>query len=570
LSTKVLLGARCDWEQDCSIELFEGHLGEEFPRGTAVPSPTKHLVNALDRSPQNSATQSISVQPHNQATETSAWQTEQTSADEVPIGIVEIPIGVCGSRCVVSDLERPARNQVFAEETSTVIVFPHGAVIRLSAAVAPGQTVMVANRKSAQVIPCRVVKAKNYPNVRGYAEIEFFRSRSDFWGAYIPQGSLKRMAGTLQTSPKNAAEDFWNSGAGNQPDVLLANLAPANSVLPASVRKKVESIQTRAIQERSFEKLAPRVAKTASASELRYERTKLDAYELNSISAPVVSSANKFAVISTHEQPRDECASESSWIRGVAQPLVEQVGSRRRMILACAAAVIVLVASAIGLFLLRHGPGQTAATAEINPIGEASTALPTTSTAENAQRGSDSNSAVPAVPFSPNTADFPGARTRVYADNVGGSQPPARSSLKWKIASRKPLAAPLVIHRSNVAVDRDAPPNLTGAYTNNGASSGAIASLLPSGGRMKEAQLILKSAPNYPIAAKQVRVEGDVTVEAVIDITGKLTNMKVLSGQPLLRQAALDSLRTWKYEPAYLNDKPMPVQTSITVKFRLR
>jgi periplasmic protein TonB len=87
---------------------------------------------------------------------------------------------------------------------------------------------------------------------------------------------------------------------------------------------------------------------------------------------------------------------------------------------------------------------------------------------------------------------------------------------------------------------------------------------------MKEAQLILKSAPNYPIAAKQVRVEGDVTVEAVIDITGKLTNMKVLSGQPLLRQAALDSLRTWKYEPAYLNDKPMPVQTSITVKFRLR
>ena len=60
------------------------------------------------------------------------------------------------------------------------------------------------------------------------------------------------------------------------------------------------------------------------------------------------------------------------------------------------------------------------------------------------------------------------------------------------------------------------------------------------------------------------------TVEAVIDITGKLTNMKVVSGQPLLQQAALDSLRTWKYEPAYLNDKPVPVQTSITVKFRLR
>jgi len=549
---------------------FEGHLGEEFPRGTAVPSPTKHLVNALDQSPHNSATQSISVQPHNQATEASARQTEQTSADEVPIGIVEIPIGVCGSRCVAPDFKRPGRNQVFAEETSTVIVFPHGAVIRLSAAVAPGQMVMVANRKSAQVIPCRVVKAKNYPNVKGYAEIEFFRCTNSFWGTYVPQGTLKRTVGSLPTSPKNAAEDFWNSGAGNQPHILLANLAAANSVLPAGVRKKVESIPTRAVQERSCERLAPRVAKTASASELRYETTKLDVYELNSIPAPAVASTGKFAVISMREHPRDECASETSWIRGVLQPLVEQAGSRRRMILACAAAVIVLVASAIGLFLLRHGTGQTAATAEIKSIGEASAALPTTSTAKNVQRGSDSNSAVPAVPFSANTADFPGTRTREYADNVRGFQPPARSSFERKIASRKPLAAPLVTHRSNAAIDRDAPPNLTGAYTNNGASSGAIASLLPSGGRMKEAQLILKSAPNYPIAAKQVHVEGDVTVEAVIDITGKLTNMQVVSGQPLLQQAALDSLRTWKYEPAYLNDKPVPVQTSITVKFRLR
>jgi protein TonB len=43
----------------------------------------------------------------------------------------------------------------------------------------------------------------------------------------------------------------------------------------------------------------------------------------------------------------------------------------------------------------------------------------------------------------------------------------------------------------------------------------------------------------------------------------------VVSGSPMLQQAALDSLRTWKYEPALLNDKPVPVQTSITVKFRL-
>ena len=87
---------------------------------------------------------------------------------------------------------------------------------------------------------------------------------------------------------------------------------------------------------------------------------------------------------------------------------------------------------------------------------------------------------------------------------------------------------------------------------------------------MKEPRLVVSSSPNYPAVAKQTGVEGEVTVSAVIDIAGKLTSMKVISGSPLLQQAALESLRNWKYEPALLNDRPVPVQTSITVKFRLR
>ena len=65
-------------------------------------------------------------------------------------------------------------------------------------------------------------------------------------------------------------------------------------------------------------------------------------------------------------------------------------------------------------------------------------------------------------------------------------------------------------------------------------------------------------------------MEGQVTIEAVIDTTGKLTNMTVISGAPMLQQAALDSLRSWKYQPGYLNEKPVPTKTSITVNFHLR
>jgi len=70
--------------------------------------------------------------------------------------------------------------------------------------------------------------------------------------------------------------------------------------------------------------------------------------------------------------------------------------------------------------------------------------------------------------------------------------------------------------------------------------------------------------------ARQAHVEGQVTIEALIDTNGKLTNMMVISGPPLLQQAAIDSLRTWKYQPGYLNEKPIPTKTSITVNFRLR
>jgi TonB family protein len=65
-------------------------------------------------------------------------------------------------------------------------------------------------------------------------------------------------------------------------------------------------------------------------------------------------------------------------------------------------------------------------------------------------------------------------------------------------------------------------------------------------------------------------VEGQVRIDAVINTTGKLTNMTVVSGAPLLQKAALDSLRTWKYRPGYLNEKPVSTKTSITVNFRLR
>jgi periplasmic protein TonB len=69
--------------------------------------------------------------------------------------------------------------------------------------------------------------------------------------------------------------------------------------------------------------------------------------------------------------------------------------------------------------------------------------------------------------------------------------------------------------------------------------------------------------------ARQARIQGQVQVDARLDEQGHVIEMKVVSGPPLLYQAALDALKKWKYEPTYLNDQPIAVQMLVTVTFVL-
>ncbi len=89
------------------------------------------------------------------------------------------------------------------------------------------------------------------------------------------------------------------------------------------------------------------------------------------------------------------------------------------------------------------------------------------------------------------------------------------------------------------------------------------------GGRIKAPRAISTPAPVYPPLAQQTRLQGDVVIDAVIDETGSVVEMKVISGHPLLIPAAMDALRKWKYEPTYLNEAAVPVQLLVTIRFRL-
>jgi TonB family protein len=94
-----------------------------------------------------------------------------------------------------------------------------------------------------------------------------------------------------------------------------------------------------------------------------------------------------------------------------------------------------------------------------------------------------------------------------------------------------------------------------------------LASSAPVGGQVEPAQLISSIAPTYPALARSQNVLGDVVIDALIDLTGKVTETKVVSGPMLLRESAMETVRMWRYSPARLDGLPVPMHLQVTVKY---
>jgi len=205
----------------------------------------------------------------------------------------------------------------------------------------------------------------------------------------------------------------------------------------------------------------------------------------------------------------------------------------------------------------------------------------------SAQSKSSSNtlSVVPAVQSAPgphNSQPISNpAKSGTSAATSASAQPPVEEPKK-PILGEVRLAKPKVSpgrHTQTVG-EPDAGINLTSedqpdaeslntglAVSNNQPS--APAAPLPVGGDVKQAKLISSVPPVYPTLAKNQHVSGSVTVDALIDANGRVTTMKVVSGPTLLQQAATDALKQWKYQPASLDGKPVPMHLTVTIQFRL-
>jgi protein TonB len=89
-------------------------------------------------------------------------------------------------------------------------------------------------------------------------------------------------------------------------------------------------------------------------------------------------------------------------------------------------------------------------------------------------------------------------------------------------------------------------------------------------GGVLQGNAIRKPQPPYPAIAKAARASGAVQVQVTISEEGKVIDAQVISGHPLLRDAALQAAKQWLFKPTELSGVPVKVQGVLTFNFTLQ
>jgi periplasmic protein TonB len=89
------------------------------------------------------------------------------------------------------------------------------------------------------------------------------------------------------------------------------------------------------------------------------------------------------------------------------------------------------------------------------------------------------------------------------------------------------------------------------------------------GGNVQQGMVLQQAIPVYPLLARKARISGAVQLVGVVGTDGRIRELQLVSGHPLLVQAALDAVRQWIYRPTYLNGEPVEVVAPIIVTFSM-
>jgi TonB family protein len=90
------------------------------------------------------------------------------------------------------------------------------------------------------------------------------------------------------------------------------------------------------------------------------------------------------------------------------------------------------------------------------------------------------------------------------------------------------------------------------------------------GGQMMASKIISHPSPHYPQKAKSAHIEGPVRMDVLVDKDGSVKDIEVISGDPLLSEAAMNAVWKWRYQPILLKSQAVEVVTEVNVNFNLK
>jgi TonB family protein len=159
-------------------------------------------------------------------------------------------------------------------------------------------------------------------------------------------------------------------------------------------------------------------------------------------------------------------------------------------------------------------------------------------------------------PFTTVRTVLPPLQVEVVAGNVHHSLRPATNSVRLDL---QPSASEQTLV--------DAPVAAESSETAAGVTSNAAENVQM---MRTPAQIISHSVnPEYPMLARQMKVQGSVILQALVSRDGAIEDLRVLSGPSILAGAAREAVMQWRFKPHYVGAEPVETQARITVNFTI-
>jgi TonB family protein len=504
---------------------------------------------------------------------------------------LEVALKVHGSKVSGGTRGVPGQTEPFEEEASSMIVFPHGGVLRLATPVNVGQMLVVTNLKTRQDAICRVIKVRNYSNSASYVEVEFTSKQPGYWGVYFeseaPESATTASAPGSNLSSSVLESKMPSSGQSATDDSTFVSFGAQEEVQPSASATAGPSASSRKSPTMATE---PAPAKKAP----------------DTVASPNASTAT-LDMDSEPESRTARAAGEALGSRLGGSATEEQSAGDKNWLVMGAGGAVLLAAIVGGALFFNRTPAaaptrSTPSVSQQTPVSEPQqVSAPSPSPTVTPSSANARTNVTPSVATQPTPSTKTPRQMAVVRESPAMSEPvsqpepaaapaptPAPAASNSGSRSSMPSvfgtlnAHPVAPSRSvtaaapNVQASAPAMPDTSMLGITSPSNTAALPAPvingsipLPVGGRVKQPVMAKTVAPQYPPLAKQAHTQGDVTVQITIDKAGNVTEGKAISGPPVLRQAAVDAVRNWKFEPSFLDGQGISVQTLVTVRFQL-